>query len=157
MKKKVEKGKSDGLRVGWQGSLGSHHLLHIFEFWDRSWDSTYKWPLSSICFFFKYYKLDGKSFCSNISTTALRQWGFRECLPFSWTTLRGKHCRQPIAVMGVVDTFGPCWTHRTAGTYWFLDGKNLCHTQSLHSHQGVGYYANHKSLSPPQLLSFRRP
>ena len=35
----------------------------------------------------------------------LRQWGFRQCLPFSWTTLRGKHCRHPIAVMGVVDTF----------------------------------------------------
>ena len=35
------------------------------------------------------------------------QWGFRQCLPFSWTTLRDKHCRQPIAVMGVVDTFGP--------------------------------------------------
>jgi hypothetical protein len=31
----------------------------------------------------------------------------RQCLPFSWTTLRGKHCRHPIAVMGVVDTFGP--------------------------------------------------
>jgi hypothetical protein len=34
------------------------------------------------------------------------QWGFRQCLPFSWTTLRGKHCQHPIAVMGVVDTFG---------------------------------------------------
>ena len=36
--------------------------------------------------------------------------GFQQCLPFSWTTLRGKHCRHPIAVpiavMGVVDTFG---------------------------------------------------
>ena len=32
--------------------------------------------------------------------------------PFSWTTLRGKHCRHPIAVMGVVDTFGP-WTWHT--------------------------------------------
>ena len=41
----------------------------------------------------------------NVSTTPLRQWGFRQCLPFSWTTLRGKHCRHPIAVMGVVDTF----------------------------------------------------
>ena len=30
---------------------------------------------------------------------------FWQCLPFSWTTLRGKHCRHPIAVMGVVDTF----------------------------------------------------
>ena len=44
--------------------------------------------------------------CSNISTPPLRQWGFRQCLPFSWTTQRGKHCRHPIAVMGVVDTFG---------------------------------------------------
>ena len=43
---------------------------------------------------------------SNVSTTPLWQWGFRQCLPFSWTTLRGKHCRHPIAVMGVVDTFG---------------------------------------------------
>ena len=32
--------------------------------------------------------------------------GFRQCLPFSWTTLRGKHCRHSIAIMGVVDTFG---------------------------------------------------
>jgi hypothetical protein len=42
----------------------------------------------------------------NVSTTPLRQWGFRQCLPLSWTTLRDKHCRHPIAVMGVVDTFG---------------------------------------------------
>ena len=38
-------------------------------------------------------------------TIPLRQWGFRQCLTFSWTTLRGKHCWYPIAVMGVVDTF----------------------------------------------------
>jgi hypothetical protein len=31
--------------------------------------------------------------------------GFSAMFPFSWTTLRGKHCRHPIAVMGVVDTF----------------------------------------------------
>ena len=43
--------------------------------------------------------------CPNVSTTPLRQWGFRQRLPFSWTTLRDKHCRHPIAVMGVVDTF----------------------------------------------------
>ena len=43
----------------------------------------------------------------NVSTTPLRQWGFQQCLPFSWTTLRGKHCWHPIAVMGVVDLFGP--------------------------------------------------
>ena len=33
----------------------------------------------------------------NIFTTPLWQWGFQQCLPFSWTTLRGKlpapHCR----------------------------------------------------------------
>ena len=44
--------------------------------------------------------------CPKVSTTPLRQWGLRQYLPFSWTTLRGKHCRHPIAVMGVVDTFG---------------------------------------------------
>jgi hypothetical protein len=42
----------------------------------------------------------------NISTTPLRQWVFWQCLPFSWKTLRGKHCRDHIAIMGVVDTFG---------------------------------------------------
>ena len=44
----------------------------------------------------------------NLSTTPLRQWGFRQCLPFNWTTLRSKHCRHPTAVTGVVDTSGPC-------------------------------------------------
>ena len=43
---------------------------------------------------------------SNWSTTPLRQWSFQQCLPFSWTTLRGEHCWHPIAVMGVVDAFG---------------------------------------------------
>ena len=33
--------------------------------------------------------------------------GFWQCLPFSWTALRCKHCWNPIAIMGVVDTFGP--------------------------------------------------
>ena len=47
-----------------------------------------------------------RRYCSNVSTTPLRHWGFRQCLPFSWTTLRGIHCRHPIAVMEVVDTFG---------------------------------------------------
>jgi hypothetical protein len=31
---------------------------------------------------------------------------FLQCLPFSWMTLKSKHCRHPIAVMGIVDTFG---------------------------------------------------
>jgi hypothetical protein len=43
--------------------------------------------------------------CPNVSTTPLQQWGFWQCLPFSWTTLRGKNCRHPIDVMGVIDTF----------------------------------------------------
>ena len=30
------------------------------------------------------------------------QWG----LPFSWTTLGGKHRQHPIVLMGVVDTLG---------------------------------------------------
>ena len=45
------------------------------------------------------------TYCLNVPTTPLRQWGFRQCFPFSWTTLRGKHCQHPIAVMGVVDMF----------------------------------------------------
>ena len=44
----------------------------------------------------------------NVSTTLIRQWGFWQCLPFSWTTLRGKHCRHPIAIMRVVDRFRHC-------------------------------------------------
>ena len=35
----------------------------------------------------------------------LQQWGFWQCLTFSWTTLGGKHYRHPIAIMGNVDTF----------------------------------------------------
>ena len=45
--------------------------------------------------------------CPNVSTT-IWQWVFREPLPFRWTTLRGKHCRHPIVIMWVVDTFGLC-------------------------------------------------
>ena len=37
----------------------------------------------------------------------IQQRGFWQCLPFSWTTLRGKHCRQPVAVNRVVDTAWP--------------------------------------------------
>ena len=43
----------------------------------------------------------------SVSATQLWQWVFWHCLPFSWTTLRGKHCQHPIAVMGW-DMFGPC-------------------------------------------------
>ena len=48
----------------------------------------------------------GTILCPNVSTTPLRQWGFRKCLPFCWKTLSSKHCRHPIAIMGVVDTLG---------------------------------------------------
>ena len=63
-----------------------------------------------VCLF--VLRQSGKGFyikrpCPNVSTTQLRQWGFRQCLPFSWTTLRGKHCRHSIAAMGVVNMFGP--------------------------------------------------
>ena len=54
--------------------------------------------------------LNDPLFCTyyfpNVSTTPLRQWGFRQCLPFNWTTLRVKHYRHHIVVMGVVDMFG---------------------------------------------------
>ena len=38
-----------------------------------------------------------------VSTTPLWQWGFRQCLPFNWATLSGKHLQHPIGVMGAVD------------------------------------------------------
>ena len=41
-------------------------------------------------------------------TTPLRQWGVGQSFSFSWTTLKGKHCWHPIAIMGVVDTFRLC-------------------------------------------------
>jgi hypothetical protein len=50
------------------------------------------------------YKFNPLNTCLNVSTTPLLQWGFRQCLPFSWTTLTGEHCRHAIAVMRVVDT-----------------------------------------------------
>ena len=46
--------------------------------------------------------------CPNVSKIPLLQWGFQQCLPFSWTTLRGKLSRHPIAVVGVVDMFRQC-------------------------------------------------
>ena len=55
----------------------------------------------------------------NVSTTPLRQWGFRQVLPLSWAPLRGKHCQHPIAIMGVVDTFREV-TIRKDVSSWFL-------------------------------------
>jgi hypothetical protein len=57
----------------------------------------------------------------NISMSPLRQ-----CLPFSWTTLRGKPCQHLIAVMGVVDIFGH-------GTFDYDDFSTLQSTISVHS------------------------
>ena len=74
------------------------------------------------------------SSCSNVSTTPLRQWGFRQCLPFSWTTLRGKHCRHPIAIMGVVDTFG---LGLSCGNNWKKIEWHLIFQKSSGDRQGV--------------------
>ena len=54
----------------------------------------------------------------NVSTTPLGQWGFRQCLPFSWTTLSGKHCWHPIAVMGVINMFGRIVHNLARTTRW---------------------------------------
>jgi hypothetical protein len=77
----------------------SFSVFHILPFF-----SEFKDLLEPLCFIFQSGFLYGTP-SRNVSTTPLRQWGFLQCLPFSWTTLRGKHCRHPIAVMGVVDTF----------------------------------------------------
>ena len=61
--------------------------------WPQNWDDL--WNLSYLQGFVGYILL---ILGPNISTTPLRQ-----CLPFSWTTLRGKHCRHPIAIMRVVN------------------------------------------------------
>jgi hypothetical protein len=81
---------------------------------------THMYPRHTLIFFilnhFTFSKNHQKKFHSNhgpnISTTPLRQWHFCQCLTFSWKTLRGKHCRLPNAVMGVVDTFGHILTKK---------------------------------------------
>ena len=61
-----------------------------------------------ICFLSKWRCIwnlkNGSGIALTYQIMALRQWGFQQCLPLSWTTLRDRHCL--IAVMGVVDTFG---------------------------------------------------
>ena len=81
-----------------EGSLKCFFFLHIFLLF---------WLHNRRIFMHRYMMMEADfgSWSSNVSTTPLRQWGFRQCLPFSWTTLRGKHCWHPIAVMGVVDSF----------------------------------------------------
>ena len=97
--------------------------------------------------------------CPNVSTTPLRQWGIRQCLPFSWTTLRGKHCRHPIAVMGVVVTFGPS----VLSTLWVVDTFGPCQPGSSgpvimqHSERKCIWAANQRSHSLRSILFFARP
>ena len=60
--------------------------------------------------------------------------GFWPCFPFSWTTLGGKHCRHPIAIMGVVDMFGLCHVRANISKsnvhhYLKLATKRICFQQ----------------------------
>ena len=80
-----------------------------------------KWPFQKVGSF-----LTEQTLCPNVSTTPLRQWGFQQCLHFSWTTLRGKHCRHPIAIMGVVDTFGLCIDNIFRGSLCKIGSRNWC-------------------------------
>ena len=61
-------------------------LIHILEWWVQIDWATETWPE-------RIYK-------------PIMAMGLSKCLPFSWTTLRGKHYLHPIAIMGVVYTFG---------------------------------------------------
>jgi hypothetical protein len=54
----------------------------------------------------------------NIPATPFWQWGFRQCLPFSWTTLRGKYCQHPIAVKEVVDIAGTPFHQPFSSNFW---------------------------------------
>ena len=55
----------------------------------------------------------------------ITQWGFRQCLLFSWTTLRGKHCGHPIAVV-VVDTLRPLVAAMSIAASVSREGKRGC-------------------------------
>ena len=54
------------------------------------------------------------TYCPNVSTTPLQQCGIRQCLPFSWTTLRGKHYWHPIAVKDLYKM------HQWEGKIWII-------------------------------------
>ena len=47
--------------------------------------------------------VNAKRYSRNVFTTSLRHWGFPQCLYFSWTTLRGKHCRLVFRGLGMYD------------------------------------------------------
>ena len=61
-----------------------------------------------------WFEQTGFPVCPNVFTTRLWQWGFLQCLPFSWATLRGKHCRHPNVIMGVVDMFRQCFKQNSS-------------------------------------------
>ena len=56
----------------------------------------------------------------NVSTTPLRQWGFQQCLPFSWATLRYKHCFTSFCLL-LQEVTWQCMSFLPAG--WL---KGLC-------------------------------
>ena len=91
--------------------------------------------------------------CLNVSTTPLRQWVFHQCLPFSWTTLRGKHWRHPIAIMGVVDTFEHYWLSVTFNYIILLH----CHSPTIIYCVIRQWCSSHKSTrNLPQRVSGKK-
>ena len=82
------------------------HFYEYYVYWKielKRWSMPHLKVLPlQICYYCFWSHIQSlgelESLSPNISTTLLRQ-----CLPFSWTTLRGKHCQHPIAVMGVVE------------------------------------------------------
>ena len=106
----------------------------------------------------------------NISTTPLWQWGFRQCLPYNQTALRGKHCGHPIAVMGVVDTFRhkfgptlqthPCNENRVFTVQYFLKEKKKLFSSTGNPVMKTGFFlcgntTQGKPCSGPVLALFR--
>ena len=74
------------------------------------------------------------------------QWGVWQHLSFNWTTLRGKHCWHPIAIMGVVDTFGlggflynkrATIRHRYASSHVMTDYNEIFFRKTLHCGSSV--------------------
>ena len=74
----------------------------------------------------------------------LRQWGFRQCLPFCLTTIRGKHCLHPITVMGVVDTFGH--SNQDFNPEFPIQFKNVFSTKKLKKEKEITQELNSKPL-----------
>ena len=71
--------------------------------------------------------------CRNVSTTPLRQWGFQQCLPFSWTTLRYKHCRHPEGCffLSVYCSTGLKWKNRQRINYRIILEKETLDARDL--------------------------